>query len=191
LNRQLFLLKREYSQIQELRLENERLRRMLNFVSQTEYSYIPALVINRSLGETLNSVTLDKGKKQGLKRGSLVLSSAGFVGRLVEVDDNHSLCQLILDSRMGIAVKVQRNRIDGILHWDSGDLCRLDGILHSMDVVIGDTLITSGIGGVFPKGFSVGMVTSVQKKRELLFQQIYVKPFTDFHRLEEVFVLDR
>jgi rod shape-determining protein MreC len=191
LNRQLFLLKREYSQIQELRLENERLRRMLNFVSQTEYSYIPALVINRSLGETLNSVTLDKGKKQGLKRGSLVLSSAGIVGRLVEVDDNHSLCQLILDSRMGIAVKVQRNRIDGILHWDSGDLCRLDGILHSMDVVIGDTLITSGIGGVFPKGFSVGMVTSVQKKRELLFQQIYVKPFTDFHRLEEVFVLDR
>jgi rod shape-determining protein MreC len=191
LNRQLFQLKHENEQIQELYLENQRLRQMLNFVGQKEYHYIPTLVINKSAGQTLNSITLDKGIKQGLKRGAPVLSASGIVGRIVEINDHSALCQLILDRQMGTAVKIQRNRIDGILHWDSGDLCRLDGILHSMEVLVGDTIITSGMGGVFPKGFNVGTVTSVNKEREKLFQLIYVKPFTDFHRLEEVFVLSQ
>lgn len=189
LNRKVFVLNQENCRLKELEAENARLRQMLNFVSDTELDYIPALMVGRSAGISLNSITIDKGKMHNLEQGMPVMSSKGLVGRLVSVSKERSLCQLMFDNAFGAAVKVQRNRIDGILHWDSGDLCRLDGIPTTMDVKRGDVLITSGLGGAFPKGLNVGTVVQVRIERGKLFQEILVKPFTDFHRLEEVFVL--
>jgi len=189
LNRALFVLNQENSRLKELEAENIRLRQMLNFVNEMALDYIPALVVGRSAGISLNSITIDKGRKHNLEPGNPVVSSKGLVGRLVSVDKDRSLCQLMLDNTFGAAVKVKRNRIDGILHWEGGDLCRLDGIPATMDVRRGDVLITSGLGGVFQKGLNVGSVVKVRIEHGELFQEILVEPFTDFHRLEEVFVL--
>lgn len=189
LNRALFVLNQENFRLKEVEAENERLRQMLAFVSQSEHKYIPAKIIGKNAGGAFNYYTLDKGSSDGIVKNCPVMSSKGLVGRIAAADKGSSICQLMLDNKFGAAVKVERNRIDGILHWDSGRLCRLDGIPNSMDVREDDILITSGLGGVYPKGLAVGRVTKVKKESRGLFQSIIVSPFTDFQRLEEVFVL--
>ena len=189
LNHSLFILNRENFRLYELEAENERLRKMLNFIETTSYAYIPAKVISRSSGEVLNSVTIDKGERDSIRNAYPVMSSEGLAGRIVAVNENNSICQLMLDNQFGAAVKIQRNRIDGILHWQWGNDCRLDGIPTTVDVRSGDTLVTSGLGGVYPKGLRAGIVNDVKRVRGNLFQDITVIPFCDFQRLEEVFIL--
>ena len=189
LNRRLFILEQENTRLKELEAENERLRQMLNFISATEFDYIPALVVGKSAGAALSSITIDKGSMHNLEPRMPVVSSKGLAGILVSVSKDQSLCQLMLDSEFGVAVFVQRNRVNGILHWDSRDICRLDGISTTEDVRQGDLLLTSGLGGIYPKSLKVGEVTKVKINPGSLFQEILVKPFTDFHRLEEVFVI--
>ena len=189
LNHSLFVLNQENFRLKELEAENRRLRQMLNITGKNEVNFIPAQVVGKNAGTNYSSITIDKGSLQGSEPGSPVMSSKGLVGKVTSLTDNHSLCQIILDNQFGAAVKIQRNRIDGILHWETGDVCRLDGVPSTMDVREGDTLITSGLGQVYPKGLSVGYVTKVRKVQGKLFQDISVEPFTDFHTLEEVFVL--
>jgi len=189
LNRRVYELTQINARLEEMEAENRRLREMLNFAQQAEWKSLPALVISRSAGGPLSYIVIDRGRGDGLTPGTPVVSSAGLVGQIAQVDENKALCQIMLDSKFGVAVKDQRNRIDGIIHWDGGDLCRLDGISYTMEIRQGDTLITSGLGGVYPKGLYVGTVDQVEKDPSKLFQRILVQPFTDFHRLEEVFVL--
>ena len=191
LNRTLFRLNQENVRLKELEEENERLRDLLNFSHNLPFEFIPAVVIGRSAGEAVNTTSLNKGRIHGLREEMPVVSSHGLVGKIIAVNQSKSLCQIMLDSRFGAAVKLQRSRIDGIIQWQGGDLCRLVGIPLTLEVTPGDTLVTSGLGGVYPKGLYVGEVVKVEKKPGILFQEIHVKPFTDFHRLEEVFVLKR
>ncbi len=189
LNRELFRLGQENAALREMRAENERLRAMLNFVHPTELRYIPAIVVGKSSGGLVNSITIDRGREDGVSDGFPVVSAAGLAGQVVKADKNSALCQLLLDNHFGAAVKDQRSRVDGIIHWNSGDLCRLDGIPATLEVSVGDTLVTSGLDGVYPKGINVGVVIKVRRERATLFQEIMVEPFTDFRRLEEVFIL--
>lgn len=189
LNESLFILNQENFRLHELEAENKRLRKMLHFIETTSHAYIPAKVISRSSGEVLNSITIDKGGEDGVRNALPVMSSAGLAGRIVLVNESNSICQLMLDNQFGAAVKIQRNRIDGILHWKWGNICRLDGIPTTVDVRTGDTLLTSGLGGIYPKGLRTGTVKDVERVRGNLFQDITVTPFCDFQRLEEVFIL--
>ncbi len=189
LNRALFRLNQENARMKELEEENHRLRDMLNFSYQLFYEFIPAVVVGKSSGEIVNTITLNKGRIHGLQENLPVVSSQGLVGKIIEVNESSSLCQLMLDSKFGAAVKLQRSRIDGILHWNNGSVCRMDGVAQTLEVFLGDTLVTSGLGGVYPKGLYAGEIIKIEKKPGVLFQDILVKPFTDFGRLEEVFVL--
>ena len=189
LNRRVNELTQINSELIEMEAENRRLREMLNFANKSESKSIPAQVISKSAGGPLSYIVIDRGDEDGLVPGMPLVSSAGLVGQVARTDKNKSLCQIMLDSKFGVAVKDQRNRIDGILHWDSGDICRLDGISYTMEIRKGDTLITSGLGGVYPKGLFVGIVSYVEKDPSKLYQRILVDPFTDFHRMEEVFVI--
>lgn len=190
LNRGLFELTIENAKLRELQEENKRLREMLNFVSVNKLHYLPAEVVNKNEVVSLNCITLDRGLRDGVKRGYPVISSKGLVGMVSAVTKKSSICQLMLDNQFGAAVRDQRSRIDGILHWDAGDDCRLDGIAPTMDIQPGDTIITSGIGGVYPEGIYVGVVSKIRKQAQgSLFQNILVEPFTEFYRLEEVFII--
>ena len=189
LNRRIFELTHMNAELVEMEAENKRLRELMNFAQRSELRSIPAQVTSRSAGGPLSYIVIDRGEIDGLKPGTPVVSSAGLVGQIAEADENKSLCQIMLDGKFGVAVKDQRSRVDGILHWDSGDICRLDGISYTMEIRQGDTLITSGLGGVYPKGLYTGIVIHIEKDPAKLYQRILVAPFTDFHRLEEVFVL--
>ena len=117
-----------------------------------------------------------------------VVVSEGVVGRVIEVSAHTAKVLLISDPNSAVDVIIQRSRAQGILEGRVEEFGILKYIQKSDDVQMGDKVITSGLGGIFPKGLIVGTVTKVERKRPGVFQYIEVTPSVDFSRLEEVLV---
>ncbi|MBN1591984.1 MAG: rod shape-determining protein MreC, partial [Candidatus Coatesbacteria bacterium] len=113
----------------------------------------------------------------------------GVVGKIVKVASHTARVQLLTDTRSGIAVLVQRSRAPGILQGTGGNLCEMVYIDADADIKRGDTLLTSGFGGIFPRGLMVGKVRSVVKKKGALTKSASVEPSVDVHQLEELLAL--
>ena len=120
--------------------------------------------------------------------GLPVVVPEGVVGRVIRVSSRQSRVLLVTDASSALAVLVQRNRTRGVCRG-RGDALTFDFALRQEDIAVGDQIVTSGTGGVFPKGLAVGVVTQLTKEEFGLFQSIVVSPAVDFSRLEEVLVL--
>jgi rod shape-determining protein MreC len=118
-----------------------------------------------------------------------VVTVSGIVGRLVKVAANSSRVLLLTDHASGVAAVVQRSRARGVVKGKGGGLCSLEFALRDEDVKVGDTVITSGIGTVFPKGLPIGEVTMVKKGAYGIFQTVELRPAVTIAKLEEVLVL--
>jgi rod shape-determining protein MreC len=133
-------------------------------------------------------LTIDKGSRSGLRDGLPVVAARGVVGRIIKTAPNSSRVLLVTDASSNIAALVQRNRSRGVLQGSGAKLI-LKYTLREADIATGDLLVTSGMGGVFPKGLSLGTVEIVERDELSLFQRIQVVPVVDFSHLEEVMVL--
>jgi rod shape-determining protein MreC len=118
-----------------------------------------------------------------------VVTSDGVVGRVIEVSLHTAKVLLITDPNSAMDVIVQRSRTQGIMEGKVEEVCVLKYVQKNEDVQVGDKVITSGLGGIFPKGLMTGTVTRVERKRPGIFQYIEVTPSVDFSRLEEVLIL--
>jgi rod shape-determining protein MreC len=118
-----------------------------------------------------------------------VAAADGVVGRVIEVFPNAAKVLLITDPNSGVDVIVQRTRAQGIMEGRIEESCILKYVKKSDDVQVGDRIITSGLGGIFPKGLLAGKVTKVERKRPGIFQAVEVDPTADLSRLEEVLIL--
>jgi rod shape-determining protein MreC len=118
-----------------------------------------------------------------------VVTSEGVVGRVIEVSLHTAKVLLITDPNSAMDVIVQRSRTQGIMEGKVEEVCVLKYVQKNEDVQVGDKVITSGLGGIFPKGLVTGTVTKVERKRPGIFQYIEVTPSVDFSRLEEVLIL--
>ncbi|PLY03047.1 MAG: rod shape-determining protein MreC [Desulfuromonas sp.] len=181
-------LQGELTSLEELRLANQRLRRMLDFVEETELHGVAAEVIAEDATSWFRTVVIDKGSDDGLAEGMPVVVSEGVVGRVIRVAGHEARVLLITDASSAAAALVQRTRTRGISRGE-GDALTLDFALRQADIRVGDKVITSGMGGVFPKGLAIGDVVEVEKGDFGLFQSVKVRPVADFSRLEEVLVL--
>ncbi|PJA73107.1 MAG: rod shape-determining protein MreC, partial [Nitrospirae bacterium CG_4_9_14_3_um_filter_53_35] len=108
---------------------------------------------------------------------------------VLSASPNYSLVQLLIDSNSAVPALVQRTRAQGIVEGKIADLCRIKYLDRLADIRKGDLVLSSGLGGVYPKGLVIGTVTSVQKKPYGLFQEVLVSPAVEFSRLEEAFVV--
>ena len=178
----------ELTSMEELRLANQRLRRMLDFVEEMELEGVAAEVIAEDATSWFRTVVIDKGSDDGLSEGMPVVVPEGVVGRVIRVSSQEARVLLITDASSAAAALVQRTRTRGISRGE-GDVLKLDFALRQEDIVVGDKVITSGMGGVFPKGLAIGEVIEVEKGEYGLFQAVKVRPVADFSRLEEVLVL--
>jgi len=174
--------------IEELRLSNQRLRRMLDFVEETQLRGVAAEVIAEDASSWFRTVVIDKGSEDGIREGMPVVVPEGVVGRVIRVSGGESRVLLITDASSAAAALVQRTRTRGVCRGE-GALLNLDFALRQEDIAPGDKVITSGMGGVFPKGIAIGEVEEVEKGDFGLFQSVKVRPIADFSRLEEVLVL--
>lgn len=178
------------TQSDEVRLENERLRLLLDFKEAQKFATLPARVIAEDASSWFRTVMIDKGGDQGVVEGMPVVVAEGVVGRVVRSSPRFSRVLLITDASSAIASLLQDNRARGICRGQ-GEQMVFDFVLRQEEVRVGDRVVTSGMGGVFPKGLVVGNVESVDRQEYGLFQAIEVAPSVDFSHLEEVLVLLR
>jgi len=183
-------LRAELSGLIELRQENERLRSLLGFVAETAVRTTAARVIAEDASSWFRTIEIDRGSADGVTEGLPVVNAAGLVGRVVRSTPQSARVLLITDASSAVAVLVQDQRIRGVCRGQGGALA-LDFALVQDDIQVGDGVITSGLGGIFPKGLVVGFVRSVHREQFGLFQTVEVEPAVDFAHLEEVLVLLR
>ncbi len=181
-------LQGELTDLEEVRLTNARLRKLLDFGETSGLSGVAARVIGVDASHLFRTVLIDKGLEHGLREGLPVVVAEGVVGQIVKCAPRQSRVLLITDASSSAAALVQRSRSRATCRG-RGDVLVLDFALSRDDIAVGDAVITSGTGGVYPKGLMLGRVSQVEVGSYGLFQRVNVTPSVDFSRLEELLVL--
>ena len=190
LRAQLSELRSEITTYREALIENRRLRQLLDMKRRHLGKTIVAHIVGCDLASWTAVVTVDRGKKDGLEPDMPVLVRAGVIGRVIDTSMSFSRVLLISDYHSRIAALIQRNRARGLLHGQGSGKCSLDFVKKGVDVQVGDTIITSGMDEIFPKGLILGKVISVNPgDKSELFQDIRVEPSSKIEELEEVLIL--
>ena len=177
------------NQWQETEMANVRLRDLIDFQRNISERVVAAEVIGKDPSAWFKTVIIDKGEADGLTRGLPVVIPQGIAGQVIEVSNHYSKVMLILDSNSAVDSLVQRTRARGVIKGQSTDQCRLDYVLRKNDVRIGDTIVSSGLDGVYPKGLRLGFVSQVIEHDADIFHEVIIAPFVDFEKLEEVLVV--
>lgn len=178
----------------EVVAENIRFRQLLNYKeSHPEFTMTVAGVITKDYGTWTNTFTIDRGEVDGIEPNMAVVVPSGVVGFITDVYPHSARVQTLLDPRSAIGVIIQRpeSRLAGVVKGDGNRPNEpiMVNIARDGDVLVGDKLITSGYGGIYPKGLLVGNVINIENDREGFVKNATIKPTVDFHRLEEVFII--
>ncbi len=181
-------LRLESSITNELLVENERLRDLLGFKQLHPSSSITAEVVGKESSPSSRTITINRGADDGLMKDMPVVAAAGVVGKVQTVLPGTAKILLLTDPGSTLAVRVQRNREEGLLEGKL-DLCALKFVSYYADIQEGDLLITSGLDGIYPKGLPVATVVKVSKHEANAFQTIIARPAVELSRLEEALVL--
>ena len=189
LNKAIDALRMENNQYRELLTTNRRLQKLFQFKETIDYPVLAVQVIGRDPTGWFKSVIIDKGAKSGLKVNMAVVNASGVVGRLVSVSPKYAKVLLIIDQNSAVDCIIQRSREKSIVKGFTSKICKLDYVVKTSDVVVGDKVITSGMGRVFPKGLPVGEVIGVGSRPGELFKDIKIRPMVDFSKLEELLVI--
>jgi rod shape-determining protein MreC len=168
---------------------NERLIKLLDMKNSLQIPSLAASVIGEDASPWFKTIIINRGEADGLKDGMPVVAADGIIGQLVKVVTGSSRVLIITDHASGVAASIQRSRARGVVRGKGNGSCSLEFSMASEDVKVGDTVITSGIGGIFPKGLKIGEVSMVKKGEYGIFQTVEVRPAVNLARLEEVLVL--
>lgn len=189
LKRMVATLLHERERLVQFRDERERLRKLAEFKEEQFLDLVPSEVIGKNLDRYQTTIVIDKGSADAIRERMPVLSYDGYVGRVSKVFPNSSWVQLICSRNNPVSCLDKRSRVVGVLEWIHSSVFELDQVSVVDDVQVGDTLITSGFGGVAPKGFPVGVVTKVKKQMDGVSLKVEAVSEIEFRSLEEVFVV--
>lgn len=188
-------LKSELAQVEEYKLENEQLKKMIDYRRFTadQYQLMTAAVIGRDVGNWFGTITINRGTSDGVQRDMAVLVPEGLVGRVVAVSKRTAEVLLITDPRSGVGAVVQQSRVPGIVEGitNSAGTVRMVHLPKNEQVKKNQVVITSGIGGVYPSGLRIGKIISVKDDPGGLFKLATIEPFVNFKMLENVFIVNQ
>jgi rod shape-determining protein MreC len=188
LRRQLGELQVQFQQ-ERARAERARqLERLLGFKQELQVETVPASVIGASASLEFRGITIDRGITTGVTANMAVIAPTGLVGRVVTPTQHASKIQLLIDRNAAAGALVERSRAQGIVIGENKDTLRMDFVVATADVKVGDTIVTSGVDGIYPKGFVIGKVEQVDNGNGI-YKAIRVTPSVDFNKLEEVLVV--
>jgi len=173
----------------EISKENDRLNELLGFKAKTKMALIAARVMSKDLVSDHNTLRINKGTHDGLKAGQAVITTGGVVGYIYRPQAFTSQILLITDRYSVVDGIVARSRARGIVEGKSASNCSLRYVERSEDVKPGDLVVTSGLDNIFPKGFPVATVESVENKSYLVSLKVELKPIVDPDKVEEVFII--
>jgi rod shape-determining protein MreC len=182
-------LEQEGLQFREALVVSGQLRRIAQMRREFDVPLLPSQVVGQDASPWSHALLLDRGRSAEVRSGMPVMVDQGLVGLVNATTPHAARAMLILDRRSAVDGMIQRSRARGLVRGlGSGDL-EFVFMVRGDDVQVGDEVITSGVGGVYPKGVRVGTITSVKAEREQLLHTARVKPAVDFGRLEQVFVV--
>lgn len=179
----------EVATLKEAQKTADRLQGLLNLKSTSNLTSTAARIIGGTGDAWTKAVTIDKGSKDGISSGMAVLSSGGVIGQVIEASATTSTVRLVTDESSGVSAMLQDSRAQGMLQGQADGSLRLSYVSADADVKEGDIIITSGIGGVFPKGLPLGTVSSVSKADNATYYTIVVRPVSTAESNEEVLVV--
>jgi rod shape-determining protein MreC len=184
------LLKSKLVTLNELSLENARLKSLLGFKQQAPYRLVAARVIGRSPDSWSSSIIIDKGNLQGLRRGMPVITPLGLAGRVVEVATLASRVILVSDPGFGVAAMVERSRQEGLVNGSLKTNLILRYLPADADIKVGDVIITSGLNKACPKGLVIGTVTELISDSSGMSSYATIKPAVNPYNIEEVLIVE-
>jgi rod shape-determining protein MreC len=174
----------------ETREENARLRRLLVLKNRLPLSTVAGEVIGREAGGWVRSLTVNRGRSDGIAQQTPVIVPDGLVGRVVQVHRGAAVIQLLNDPASTVGAVVLRTRTAGLVEGDAGGTVRFKFMARDgTSVATGDLVVTSGLGTLFPKGLPVGRVVKIEDKGSALFHFAVLAPAVDFSRVEEVLLV--
>jgi rod shape-determining protein MreC len=166
-----------------------RLQGLLEFRSSVSMPTIAAEVIAHDATLGFQTITIDKGSRDGLRRDLAVISPEGVVGRVIKHGAHAAMVQLLIDRNAGAGAMVERSRAGGVVVGGPGDPpLRLQYLSNLADVRRGDRIVSSGLDGIYPKGYAIGIVESVERGAGT-YKEVKIRPAVDFSKLEEVLVI--
>jgi len=152
---------------------------------------LPSEVVGLDVSPSFESVLLDRGRNHGVRSGFPVVTESGVVGLVTHTSGNAAKTMLVVDRQSAVEGVVQRSRVRGIVRGHGSDDLRFEFLVRGGDVEVGDSVLTSGLGGVYPKGLRIGEIVEVVPAGGGLLQIAHIEPSVDFGRLEQVFVMLR
>lgn len=189
LKKEIGLLRNKLNALNEIYLENNRLRALLSFKQKTPYKVIAARVIARSPDNWSSIIIVDKGQFNGIKRGCVVINYLGLAGRVIETTKSTSKIMLINDPDFGVSAIIQRSRQEGLVTGTLGNSLIMKYLTQDSDVKVSDSVITSGLTSSYPKGLVIGAVTAVGEEFSGLSHYAIIRPAVDLSNLEEVLII--
>ena len=182
----------------ELKNQIESLKKELNIdYVLTDYEQVNATVVSRNIGYWYNTLTIDKGSKNGIEDGMVVINAIGLIGKVIKVSAYSSEVRLITTSdtnnKISVSISNGHNKINGLINGYNyeSNLLEVEGISNTEEVNIGDTVYTSGLGGVFPSGILIGKVVNITTDEYDLAKIINVEPSVSFDDINYVAILKR
>ncbi|WP_244833579.1 rod shape-determining protein MreC [Clostridium sp. BJN0001] len=175
--------------------ENERLREILNFTNEKDnYNYVACDIIGFSNGNFVNGYIINKGAKDNIKKGMVVIAAKGLVGQVTSVSNSSSIVQSIMNENIAVSVMVDSTReatgyLKGYKDRDNSNLAKVYELPVDSEIKEGDVIMTSGVGGIYPKEIKIGEVEKVEEDNTKVTKTAIVKPYVDFNKLEELVVV--
>jgi rod shape-determining protein MreC len=191
LRRVVATLNLERLRLLQLRDEAREMRRLAGFASERFPILLPCEVVGQSTDHFQDMLQLARGSRDSVRADMPVTAYGGLVGRVREVTTDRALVEILTSPGVAVSCRNQRSGVIGILRCVRGSRLDLDRVDAVEDVLVGDPLVTSGLGGVYPRGIPVGVVTRVENSLDGLFKQVEVRPYVDLGRLQDVFVVRR
>src|SRR5215831_4999901 len=188
LRRQLEAVQVQYQERRALADRARTLEELLALRDRSNLETVAAEIIAASVSPDFRTVTIDKGTKQRLKPDMAVIASEGVVGRIVVPSSGAAKVQLLIDRNAAAGALIERSRAQGVALGGGDSRLRLEYVSEASDVQSGDVVVTSGIDGIYPKGFTIGTVESVEKNGPA-YRRITIKPAVNFSSLENVLVV--
>jgi len=190
---EIYSLKAENFLYKERLATYQRTDKLLQLAETPEKKMIAAQIIGWDPSGLFKAVIINKGRSSGLTINMPVINADGIVGRLISVSNNYSKVLLLIDQNSAVDCVTQRSRDSGIVKGLSAKTIiyepSMDYVAKTSDIIVGDAVETSGMGGVFPKGIPVGKVIDVKEPADELFMDVKIMPSVDFSKLEEVLVI--
>ncbi len=177
-------------QYDEALRENDRLKKLLGFKQTLARKSTAAHVIAWDISPWRKTIILDKGTKEGVKKDMAVMVPEGLVGRVLEAGPSTARAILLIDPDARVNAAADESRAQGVVGGDGSAQLRMTYLGLDAGAAVGETVLTSGVGGLFPKGLKIGKITALVKDSSGLHLSATVEPFAPFTKLEEVLCLE-